>query len=207
MDLIKGLNLVLMVVEQISCGEWVYDIYLCLFKECVIFLVGLIDDYMVNVIVVQLLFFEVENFEKDISLYINLLGGVVILGMVIYDIMQFIKFDVSIICVGQVVSMGLFLLVVGVVGKCYILFSVCVMIYQLLGGFQGQVSDIEIYICEILILCDCLNGVLVKYIGQLIECIVKDIDCDNFMDVEVVKVYGMVDVVFDCCFDDIIQVF
>lgn len=124
-----------MVVEQISCGECVYDIYLCLLKECLIFFVGLIDDYMVNVVVVQLLFLELENLEKDINIYINLFGGVVIVGMVIYDIMQYIKLNVSIICIGQVVLMGVFLLVVGEVGKCYVLFNLCVMIYQLLGGY------------------------------------------------------------------------
>lgn len=121
--------LVLMVIEQILCGECFFDIYFCLFKECVIFLIGQVEDYMVNLIVVQMLFLEVENLEKDIYLYINFLGGVIIVGMFIYDIMQFIKFDVSIICMGQVVLMGVFLLIVGVKGKCFCLLNLCVMIY------------------------------------------------------------------------------
>ncbi|KFN48542.1 ATP-dependent Clp endopeptidase proteolytic subunit ClpP [bacterium BD-1] len=205
MDPIKGLNLVPMVVEQTSRGERAYDIYSRLLKERVIFLVGPIDDYMANVIVAQLLFLEAENPEKDISLYINSPGGVVTSGMAIYDTMQFIKPDVSTICVGQAASMGSLLLAAGAAGKRYILPSARVMIHQPLGGFQGQASDIEIHTREILTLRDRLNGVLAKHTGQPIERIAKDTDRDNFMDAEAAKAYGMVDAVLDRRPDDTIQ--
>ena len=205
MDPIKALNLVPMVVEQTSRGERAYDIYSRLLKERVIFLVGPIDDYMANVIVAQLLFLEAENPEKDISLYINSPGGVVTSGMAIYDTMQFIKPDVSTICVGQAASMGSLLLAAGAAGKRYILPSARVMIHQPLGGFQGQASDIEIHTREILTLRDRLNGVLAKHTGQPIERIAKDTDRDNFMDAEAAKAYSMVDAVLDRRPDDTVQ--
>ena len=197
MDPIKGLNLVPMVVEQTSRGERAYDIYSRLLKERVIFLVGPIDDYMANVIVAQLLFLEAENPEKDISLYINSPGGVVTSGMAIYDTMQFIRPDVSTICVGQAASMGSLLLAAGAAGKRYCLPSSRVMIHQPLGGFQGQASDIEIHTREILTMRDRLNHILSKHTGQPVERIAKDTDRDNFMDAEVAKAYGMVDAVLD----------
>jgi ATP-dependent Clp protease protease subunit len=205
MDPIKGLNLVPMVVEQTSRGERAYDIYSRLLKERVIFLVGPIDDYMANVIVAQMLFLEAENPEKDISLYINSPGGIVTSGMAIYDTMQFIKPDVSTICVGQAASMGSFLLAAGAAGKRYILPSARVMIHQPLGGYQGQASDIEIHTREILTLRDRLNGVLSKHTGQPIERIAKDTDRDNFMDAEAAKAYGIVDAVLDRRPDDSVQ--
>ena len=205
MDPIKGLNLVPMVVEQTSRGERAYDIYSRLLKERVIFLVGPIDDYMANVIVAQLLFLEAENPEKDISLYINSPGGVVTSGMAIYDTMQFIKPDVSTICVGQAASMGSLLLAAGAPGKRYCLPSSRVMIHQPLGGFQGQASDIEIHTKEILSMRDRLNQLLAKHTGQPVERIAKDTDRDNFMDAEVAKAYGMVDMVLDRRPDESIQ--
>jgi ATP-dependent Clp protease protease subunit len=205
MDPIKGLNLVPMVVEQTSRGERAYDIYSRLLKERVIFLVGPIDDYVANVIVAQMLFLEAENPEKDISLYINSPGGIVTSGMAIYDTMQFIKPDVSTICVGQAASMGSFLLAAGAKGKRYILPSARVMIHQPLGGYQGQASDIEIHTREILTLRDRLNSVLAKHTGQPIERIAKDTDRDNFMDAEAAKAYGIVDAVLDRRPDDSVQ--
>ncbi len=205
MDPIKGLNLVPMVVEQTSRGERAYDIYSRLLKERVIFLVGPIDDYVANVIVAQMLFLEAENPEKDISLYINSPGGIVTSGMAIYDTMQFIKPDVSTICVGQAASMGSFLLAAGARGKRYILPSARVMIHQPLGGYQGQASDIEIHTREILTLRDRLNSTLAKHTGQPIERIAKDTDRDNFMDSEAAKAYGIVDAVIDRRPDDSVQ--
>jgi len=205
MDPIKGLNLVPMVVEQTSRGERAYDIYSRLLKERVIFLVGPIDDYVANVIVAQMLFLEAENPEKDISLYINSPGGIVTSGMAIYDTMQFIKPDVSTICIGQAASMGSFLLAAGAKGKRYILPSARVMIHQPLGGYQGQASDIEIHTREILSLRDRLNSTLAKHTGQPIERIAKDTDRDNFMDSEAAKAYGIVDAVIDRRPDDSVQ--
>ena len=205
MDPIKGLNLVPMVVEQTSRGERAYDIYSRLLKERVIFLVGPIDDYVANVIVAQMLFLEAENPEKDISLYINSPGGIVTSGMAIYDTMQFIKPDVSTICIGQAASMGSFLLAAGAKGKRYILPSARVMIHQPLGGYQGQASDIEIHTREILTLRDRLNSTLAKHTGQPIERIAKDTDRDNFMDSEAAKAYGIVDAVLDRRPDDSVQ--
>jgi ATP-dependent Clp protease protease subunit len=193
----KGLNLVPMVVEQTSRGERAYDIYSRLLKERVIFCVGPIDDYMANVIVAQMLFLEADNPEKDISLYINSPGGVVTSGLAIYDTMQFIKPDVSTICVGQAASMGSLLLAAGARGKRYCLPSSRVMIHQPLGGFQGQATDIEIHTREILTLRDRLNGILSHHTGQPVERIAKDTDRDNFMDAETAKAYGMVDAVLD----------
>ncbi|MBW8366333.1 MAG: ATP-dependent Clp endopeptidase proteolytic subunit ClpP [Arenimonas sp.] len=205
MDPIKALNLVPMVVEQTSRGERAYDIYSRLLKERVIFLVGPIDDYVANVIVAQMLFLEAENPEKDISLYINSPGGIVTSGMAIYDTMQFIKPDVSTICIGQAASMGSFLLAAGAKGKRYILPSARVMIHQPLGGYQGQASDIEIHTREILTLRDRLNSTLAKHTGQPIERIAKDTDRDNFMDAEAAKAYGIVDAVLDRRPDDSVQ--
>jgi ATP-dependent Clp protease protease subunit len=205
MEPIKGLNLVPMVVEQTSRGERAYDIYSRLLKERVIFLVGPIDDYMANVIVAQLLFLEAENPEKDISLYINSPGGVVTSGMAIYDTMQFIRPDVSTICVGQAASMGSLLLAAGAKNKRYILPSSRVMIHQPLGGYQGQASDIEIHTREILTMRDRLNSILAKHTGQPVERIAKDTDRDNFMDAEAAVAYGLVDSVLDRRPDDSIQ--
>ena len=205
MDPIKGLNLVPMVVEQTSRGERAYDIYSRLLKERVIFLVGPIDDYMANVIVAQLLFLEADNPEKEISLYINSPGGIVTSGMAIYDTMQFIRPDVSTICVGQAASMGSLLLAAGAAGKRYCLPSSRVMIHQPLGGFQGQASDIEIHTREILTMRDRLNAILSKHTGQPVERIAKDTDRDNFMDAETAKSYGMVDEVLDRRPEDSIQ--
>ena len=205
MDPIKGLNLVPMVVEQTSRGERAYDIYSRLLKERVIFLVGPIDDYMANVIVAQLLFLDADNPEKDISLYINSPGGIVTSGMAIYDTMQFIRPDVSTICVGQAASMGSLLLAAGAAGKRYCLPSSRVMIHQPLGGFQGQASDIEIHTREILTMRDRLNAILSKHTGQPVERIAKDTDRDNFMDAETAKSYGMVDEVLDRRPEDSIQ--
>ena len=197
MDPIKGLNLVPMVVEQTSRGERAYDIYSRLLKERVIFLVGPIDDYMANVIVAQLLFLEAENPEKDISLYINSPGGVVTSGMAIYDTMQFVKPDVSTICVGQAASMGALLLAAGAKGKRYALPNSRVMIHQPLGGFQGQASDIEIHTREILTMRDRLNQLLAKHTGQPVERIAKDTDRDNFKSAEAAREYGLVDQVLE----------
>ena len=205
MDPIKNLNLVPMVVEQTSRGERAYDIYSRLLKERVIFLVGPIDDYMANVIVAQLLFLEAENPEKDISLYINSPGGVVTSGMAIYDTMQFIKPDVSTICVGQAASMGSLLLAAGAKGKRFCLPSSRVMIHQPLGGYQGQASDIEIHTREILTMRDKLNSILSRHTGQPVERIAKDTDRDNFMDAEAAMAYGLVDAVLDRRPDDSIQ--
>ncbi|PIQ38105.1 MAG: ATP-dependent Clp endopeptidase, proteolytic subunit ClpP [Lysobacterales bacterium CG17_big_fil_post_rev_8_21_14_2_50_64_11] len=197
MNPIKGLNLIPMVVEQTSRGERSYDIYSRLLKERVIFLVGPIDDYVANVVIAQLLFLEADNPEKDISLYVNSPGGVVTSGMAIYDTMQFIKPDVSTICVGQAASMGSLLLAAGAAGKRYALPHTRVMIHQPLGGFQGQASDIEIHTREILNLRDRLNAVLAKHTGQPIETIARDTDRDNFMDANAAKAYGLIDEVLE----------
>jgi ATP-dependent Clp protease, protease subunit len=193
MSTIKGLNLVPMVVEQTSRGERAYDIYSRLLKERVIFMVGPVDDYMANVVVAQLLFLEAENPDKDISLYINSPGGVVTAGMAIYDTMQFIKPDISTICIGQAASMGALLLTAGAKGKRYCLPHSRVMIHQPLGGYQGQASDIEIHTREILLIRDRLNQVLANHTGQPIERIAKDTDRDNFMSAEDAVKYGLID--------------
>ena len=197
MQPIKGLNLVPMVVEQTSRGERAYDIYSRLLKERVIFLVGPIDDHVANVIVAQMLFLEAENPEKDISLYINSPGGVVTAGMAIYDTMQYIRPDVSTICVGQAASMGALLLASGAKGKRYALPNSRVMIHQPLGGFQGQASDIEIHAREILALKQKLNEVLSKHTGQPLETIARDTERDNFKSAEAAHEYGLVDQVLE----------
>ena len=191
--LTKALNLVPMVVEQTSRGERAYDIYSRLLKERVVFLVGPVDDYMANLIVAQLLFLEAENPEKDISLYINSPGGVVTAGMAIYDTMQYIKPDVSTICVGQACSMGALLLAAGAKGKRYALPNARVMIHQPSGGSQGQATDIEIQAREILTLRQRLNEVLANHTGQSLDVIARDTERDNFKSAEAAREYGLVD--------------
>ena len=193
MSAIKGLNLVPMVVEQTSRGERAYDIYSRLLKERVIFLVGPIDDHVANVVVAQMLFLEADNPDKDINLYINSPGGVVTAGLAIYDTMQFIKPDVSTICVGQAASMGALLLTAGQKGKRFTLPHSRIMIHQPLGGFQGQASDIDIHAREILAIRERLNSIMAHHTGQPIEQIAKDTDRDRFLAAEDAKAYGLVD--------------
>ncbi|MFT3896549.1 MAG: ATP-dependent Clp endopeptidase proteolytic subunit ClpP [Thermomonas sp.] len=201
----KALNLVPMVVEQTSRGERAYDIYSRLLKERVIFLVGGIDDAVANVIVAQLLFLEAENPEKDISLYINSPGGIVTSGMAIYDTMQFIKPDVSTICVGQAASMGAVLLAAGAKGKRYALPNSRVMIHQPLGGAQGQAADIDIQAREILSMRQRLNEILSKHTGQPIDTIARDTDRDNFKSADAAQAYGLIDQVLERRPDETIQ--
>lgn len=186
-------GLVPMVIEQSARGERAYDIYSRLLKERVIFMVGQVEDYMANLIVAQLLFLEAENPEKDIHLYINSPGGSVTAGMSIYDTMQFIKPDVSTICIGQACSMGALLLAGGSAGKRYCLPHSRMMIHQPLGGFQGQASDIEIHAREILNIRERLNKVLAHHTGQPIDVIARDTDRDNFMSGEDAVKYGLID--------------
>ena len=201
----KALNLVPMVVEQTSRGERAYDIYSRLLKERVIFLVGGVDDHVANVIVAQMLFLEAENPEKDISLYINSPGGVVTAGMAIYDTMQYIKPDVSTICVGQAASMGALLLASGAPGKRYALPNSRVMIHQPLGGFQGQATDIDIHAREILTLRAKLNAILSHHTGQSLETIERDTERDNFKSAADSQAYGLVDQVLERRPDESIQ--
>jgi len=189
----KALNLVPMVVEQTARGERAYDIYSRLLKERVIFVVGPIEDHMANLIVAQLLFLESENPDKDIHLYINSPGGVVTAGMSIYDTMQFIKPDVSTICVGQAASMGAILLAAGAHGKRFCLPHSRIMIHQPLGGFQGQASDIDIHAREVLKIRDRLNELLAAHTGQEKEKVAKDTDRDFFMGGDECVEYGLVD--------------
>ena len=189
----QGLGLVPMVVEQSGRGERAYDIYSRLLKERVIFLVGPVNDATANLVVAQMLFLESENPDKDIYFYINSPGGSVSAGLAIYDTMQFIKPDVSTLCIGQAASMGAFLLTAGAKGKRYCLPNSRVMIHQPLGGFQGQASDIEIHAKEILYLKARLNGMLAKHTGQSLEAIDRDTDRDNFMSAEDSVNYGLVD--------------
>jgi len=205
MEAVKGLNLVPMVVEQTSRGERAYDIYSRLLKERVIFLVGPIDDYMANVVVAQLLFLEADNPDKDINLYINSPGGVVTAGMAIYDTMQFIKPDVSTICVGQAASMGSLLLAAGAKGKRFALPNSRVMIHQPHGGAQGQASDIDIQAREILKLRERLNEVLALHTGQPLERIARDTDRDNFKSADEACEYGLVDAVLARRPDETVQ--
>jgi len=193
----RALNLVPMVVEQTSRGERAYDIYSRLLKERVIFLVGPVDDQVANVIVAQLLFLEAENPEKDINLYINSPGGIVTAGMAIYDTMQFIKPDVSTICVGQAASMGALLLAAGAKGKRYALPNSRIMIHQPLGGFQGQATDIDIHAREILSLRQRLNEILSRHTGQSLDTIATDTERDNFKSAEAARDYGLVDEVLE----------
>ena len=189
----KALNLVPMVVEQTARGERAYDIYSRLLKERVIFVVGPVEDYMANLVVAQLLFLESENPDKDISVYINSPGGAVTAGLAIYDTMQFIKPDISTLCIGQAASMGAVLLAAGAKGKRYSLPHSRVMIHQPLGGFQGQASDIDIHAREILKVREQLNGLLAHHTGQSIETIGKDTERDNFMGAETAVAYGLID--------------
>lgn len=193
----NNLGYIPMVVEQSGRGERAYDIYSRLLKERVIFLVGPIDDIMANVVVAQLLFLEAENPDKDISLYINSPGGSVTAGMAIYDTIQFIKPDVSTLCIGQAASMGALLLTSGSKGKRFCLTNSRVMIHQPLGGFQGQASDIEIHAKEILYLKSKLNDILAHHTKQSVKKIAEDTDRDNFMSSEDAVTYGIVDKVIN----------
>jgi ATP-dependent Clp protease protease subunit len=186
-------GLVPIVVEQTARGERSYDIYSRLLKERVIFLVGQVEDYMANLVVAQLLFLESENPDKDIHLYINSPGGSVTAGMSIYDTMQFIKPDVSTMCIGQAASMGALLLAGGAAGKRYCLPHSRVMIHQPLGGFQGQASDFDIHAREILAIRDRLNKILAHHTGQPLEKIQQDTDRDNFLSAEQAVNYGLID--------------
>jgi len=189
----QGLGYIPMVIEQSGRGERAYDIYSRLLKERVVFLVGPVNDATANLVVAQLLFLESENPDKDIFFYINSPGGSVTAGMGIYDTMQFIKPDVSTLCIGQAASMGAFLLAAGAKGKRFALPNSRVMIHQPLGGFSGQASDIEIHAKEILYLRSRLNEMLAKHTGQSIEVIERDTDRDNFMSADKAVEYGLVD--------------
>ena len=189
----QNLGLVPMVVEQSGRGERAYDIYSRLLKERVVFLVGPVNDVTANLIIAQLLFLESENPDKDISFYINSPGGSVSAGLAIYDTMQFIKPDVSTLCVGQAASMGALLLTAGAKGKRFCLPNSRVMIHQPMGGFQGQASDIEIHAKEILYLKVKLNEILAKHSGKDVSAIEKDTDRDNFLSAEQAVNYGLVD--------------
>ena len=193
----RSLNLVPMVVEQTSRGERAYDIYSRLLKERVVFCVGPIDDYMANVIVAQLLFLESENPEKDINLYINSPGGVVTAGLAIYDTMQYIRCDVSTMCVGQACSAASLLLMAGAKGKRLALPNSRIMIHQPSGGAQGQATDIEIQAREILYLRNRLNNIYVKHTGQTLEQIERDMERDRFMSADDAKAYGLIDSVLE----------
>ncbi|MFT2093000.1 ATP-dependent Clp endopeptidase proteolytic subunit ClpP [Paraglaciecola sp. 2405UD69-4] len=185
--------LVPMVVEQTAKGERSYDIYSRLLKENVIFLVGQVEDHMANLIVAQMLFLEAENPEKDIFLYINSPGGSVTAGMAIYDTMNFIKPNVSTVCIGQAASMGAFLLSAGEKGKRYCLPNSRVMIHQPLGGFQGQASDFEIHAKEILSIKEKMNRLMAKHTGKDYETVARDTDRDNFLSADEAMEYGLVD--------------
>ena len=189
----QGLGMVPMVIETSGRGERAYDIYSRLLRERVIFLVGPVNDATANLVVAQLLFLESENPDKDIYFYINSPGGSVTAGMAIYDTMQFIKPDVSTLCIGQAASMGAFLLAAGAKGKRYCLPNSRVMIHQPMGGFQGQASDIEIHAKEILYLKQKLNEMLAHHTGQPMERIERDTDRDNFLSAEAATEYGLVD--------------
>ena len=193
----QALGMVPMVVETSGRGERAYDIYSRLLKERVVFLVGEVNDQSANLVIAQLLFLESENPEKDISLYINSPGGSVSAGLAIYDTMQFIKPDVSTLCMGMAASMGAFLLAAGTKGKRFSLPNSRVMIHQPLGGARGQASDIEIQAREILYLRERLNKVLSDRTGQTIETIAKDTDRDNFMSGDQAKEYGIIDQVIE----------
>ena len=192
-----ALNLVPMVVEQTARGERAYDIYSRLLKDRVVFIVGPIEDQVANLVVAQLLFLESENPDKDVHLYINSPGGVVTAGLAIYDTMQFIKPDVSTICLGQAASMGSLLLAGGTKGKRYCLPHSRVMIHQPSGGFEGQASDIHIHAREILNTKQRLNEILAKHTGQTVERIALDSDRDNFMEATKAMEYGLIDTVLD----------
>ena len=189
----RGLGLIPMVIEQSGRGERAYDIYSRLLKERVVFLVGPVDEVTANLIVAQLLFLESDNPDKDISFYVNSPGGSVSAGLAIYDTMQFIKPDVSTLCIGQAASMGALLLAAGARGKRFCLPNSRVMIHQPMGGFQGQASDIEIHAKEILFLKGKLNEILARHTGQKVETVEHDTDRDNFLSAEQAVSYGLVD--------------
>ncbi|HAT1513893.1 ATP-dependent Clp endopeptidase proteolytic subunit ClpP [Morganella morganii] len=191
-----NMALVPMVIEQTSRGERSYDIYSRLLKDRIIFLTGQVEDHMANLIVAQLLFLEAENPEKDISLYINSPGGVITAGMSIYDTMQFIKPQVSTICVGQACSMGAFLLTAGAPGKRYCLPNSRVMIHQPLGGYQGQATDIEIHAQEILKVKSRMNELLAHHTGKSVEEIQRDTERDRFLSAKEAQEYGLVDHIY-----------
>jgi ATP-dependent Clp protease protease subunit len=192
----QGLGMVPIVIEQSGRGERAYDIYSRLLRDRVVFIVGPINEQTANLVVAQLLFLESENPDKDISLYINSPGGSVSAGLAIYDTMQFIKPDISTICIGMAASMGAFLLAAGAKGKRYSLPNSRIMIHQPLGGVQGQAADIEIHAKEILYLRERLNRILAERTGQSVEKIAKDTDRDNFMSGEDAVSYGLVDKIF-----------
>jgi ATP-dependent Clp protease, protease subunit len=189
----QAIGMIPMVIETSGRGERAYDIYSRLLKERVVFLVGPVNDITANLVVAQMLFLESENPDKDIHLYINSPGGAVTAGMAIYDTMQFIKPDVSTLCIGQAASMGAFLLAAGAKDKRYCLPNSRVMIHQPMGGFQGQASDIEIHAKEILFLKQRLNEMLAKHTGQPIDRIERDTDRDNFLSAQAAVEYGLVD--------------
>jgi ATP-dependent Clp protease protease subunit len=193
----RALNLVPIVVEQTARGERSYDIYSRLLKERVVFIVGPVEDYMANVIVAQLLFLESENPDKDIHLYINSPGGSVTAGLAIYDTMQFIKADVSTMCLGQAASMGALLLAGGAKGKRVCLPHSRIMIHQPLGGFQGQATDIDIHAREILLIREKLNLILSSHTGQSLDKIQNDTERDNFMGAESAREYGLIDEILE----------
>jgi ATP-dependent Clp protease protease subunit len=201
----EGLGLIPMVIEQSGRGERAYDIYSRLLKERVVFLVGPVTEVTANLIVAQLLFLESENPDKDIFFYINSPGGSVSAGLAIYDTMQFIKPDVSTLCVGQAASMGSLLLAAGDPGKRFALPNSRVMIHQPLGGFQGQATDIDIHAREILTLRQRLNEILSKHTGQALETIARDTERDNFKSAEAAREYGLVDQVLERRPDETIQ--
>lgn len=195
-QLAPHMALVPMVIEQTSRGERSYDIYSRLLKERIIFLTGQVEDHMANLVVAQMLFLEAENPDKDIHLYINSPGGVITAGMSIYDTMQFIKPDVSTICMGQACSMGAFLLTSGTKGKRYCLPNSRVMIHQPLGGFQGQASDIEIHAKEILKIKSRMNELMAKHTGKKIKDVENDTERDRFLSAEEAVSYGLVDKIY-----------
>ncbi len=197
MDPITNLNLVPMVVEQTARGERSYDIYSRLLKERVIFLVGEVNDQVANLIVAQMLFLESENPDKDINFYINSPGGAVTAGLAIYDTMQFIKPEVSTMCIGQACSMGSFLLMAGAKGKRFALPNSRIMIHQPSGGAQGQATDIDIQAREILYIRERLNKLYVEHTGQSLEKIERDMERDRFMSAPDAKTYGLIDEVLD----------
>jgi ATP-dependent Clp protease protease subunit len=193
----QALGLIPMVIESTGRGERAYDIYSRMLKERVVFLVGPVEDHTANLIVAQLLFLESENPDKDIHLYINSPGGAVNAGLAIYDTMQFVKPDVSTVCVGQAASMGALLLAGGAAGKRFALPHARMMVHQPLGGFQGQATDIEIHAKEILRVRDRLNQILVKHTGRTMDQIRDDTDRDYFMDGAEAAQYGLIDTVIE----------
>ncbi len=193
----EAMNLVPMVIERTARGERSFDIYSRLLKERIIFMVGQVEDHMANLVVAQLLFLEADNPDKDISLYINSPGGVITSGMSIYDTMQFIKPDVSTMCIGQACSMGAFLLNAGAAEKRFALPNSRIMIHQPLGGYQGQASDIDIHAKEMLKVKQKMNELMAKHSGQSVEKVSKDTDRDHFLSAEEAKDYGIVDQVIE----------